>query len=144
MLAEGKKKWGRQGSKNQGIKRGNIGTVPKARGQVWNASVVQSLCAALLYVAYYPCNKSQSKYSTVFTISVYVCTHGKNLLPIIIIVGSSSSLECIHTQKCFDCDLLEKCYLQSCSMQAPYYTCTPHLSPCFLYNPNIPSFIYLL
>ena len=46
-------------------------------------------------------------------------------------------------------------YIQSCRTQALYYTCTPHLSPWFLYNPYIliprifcllvsPSFFYLL
>ena len=33
-------------SKILGIKKGDIGIVEKARGQVWSASVVQSLCSA--------------------------------------------------------------------------------------------------
>ena len=54
---------------------------------------------------------------------------------------------CIHTNivESLDCDLLEgKCLLYAtCQTQALYYTCTPHLSPCFLYNPYIPLLIFI-
>ena len=39
---------------------------------------------------------------------------------------------------------LHVCYMQRCRTQALYYTCTPHLSPWFLYNPYIPTFEFLI